>query len=106
MIARWFVGIMYLSGLILAYLWLMITFPGFINTDGTSESYHKWEQTTFFKVFSASITLWLALNVVSTIISIFAISKIYKTVKSVRITNNIVNFDYSSMILHTIVLIL
>lgn len=57
-------------------LFEMITFPGWLN-DGTFDEYFNWEQGKYNKSNNIWLYSWLILNIVSTLVAVIAIRKIF-----------------------------
>ena len=106
---KWFVIIMYSVAIITFYLILMISFPGYYDRDKTMQSYYKyknWLDNTYYKIAPISDYIWLSINLLSTLITIFAVIKIFKITASLRLTNSNVKLNKKILIAHVFVLCL
>lgn len=79
----------------------IFTWPGY-----QSSKYAEWELTTSLKLYQACSAFWLIINVLSTIITIYAIKKIFNTVQELCLSNSKVDIDRKTMSLHASVLVL
>ena len=72
---HWTGLLIYLIANIVMYLINILTWPGFSSTN-----FSLWESTTSNKLYQACSSFWLTINISSTIITIYAIKKIFNTV--------------------------
>ena len=106
---KWFVIIMYSVAIITLYLILMISFPGYYDSDKTMQSYYNyknWLDNTYFEIVPITDYIWLSLNLLSTLITIFAVIKIFKITATLRLTNSNVKVNKKTLIAHVLVLCL
>jgi hypothetical protein len=101
----YWIGIISFTSTIIA-LWflLIVTFPGYY-VDGSFDKVNQWNQNTYEPILFCSNMIWLSFNIASTIFTVFAILKIFDTVKELRKTNTKINLNSRTMILHCVVLI-
>ena len=106
---KWSVIIMYSVAMITFYLILMISFPGYFDNDKTMQSYYNynyWLDNTYYKIVPITDYIWLSINLLSTLITIFAVIKIFKITATLRLTNSNVKVNKKTLIAHVFVLCL
>ncbi len=96
------VGLMYLALQTVAFLVLIISFPGYNNE---RRSFKSWLQETFMPWFDAQNIAFCVLTIVSTVITIYSICKIFETSKQLSATNQNVHINLRTMICHSSLLI-
>lgn len=91
--------------LTLVGMWLyeIITFPGLVN-DGTRVKYHHWKDINE-KTLEYAGYFWLALTLLNTVVSLFAICKIFNTARQLAHSNVMTSVNQWAMILHAALLI-
>jgi hypothetical protein len=73
----WVVGISYVMGTTVVTVMEMATFPGWYSSDGTTDEFIAWFTGLAAKLSIAINTIWILQTIVSTIITIYAIGKIF-----------------------------
>lgn len=100
-----FIGVC-LYTIIMVVLWIniMVSFPRYSN-DGSLDLYNDWRDGTQMRIYETTVTFWLLLIILSTLISIHAITKIIRTAKVLSLHNTNVSFNIQTMKLHSVLLI-
>ena len=104
---KWSVIIMYSVAMITLYLILMISFPGYFDSEKTMQSYYyykNWLDNTYYKIVPITDYIWLSINLLSTLITIFVVIKIIKITETLRLTNSNVKVNKKTLIAHVFVL--
>ena len=87
----------------------MISFSGYFDNDKTMQSYYyykNWLDNTYYKIVPITDYIWLSINLLSTLITIFAVIKIFKITATLRLTNSNVKVNKKTLIAHVFVLCL
>ena len=84
----------------------MLSFPGWYDTNGSMSNEVEWNNTTFLDLITITDYMWLSLNFLSTVITIFAIIKILKITSTLSLTNSNVRVNKKSLIAHAFALCL
>ena len=87
------------------FVWIIVTCPGLVNF-GSFYEFNIWYATTGMKISLATNILWTVFNIVSTIITLFAMMKIFETVKQLKNMNSTLTINKRTMIAHIILMLL
>lgn len=74
---KWSLIITYIAAILGLTIALLISFPGYVDTQGSDAQYNSWYFSLQLYLTSSKIGLWLFVQVVSTVITIYAIQKQY-----------------------------
>jgi hypothetical protein len=102
----WGVGLAFLTTLTVLSLSIMITFPGYYDSNGSMDQGNDWFDGVGESFTLSSTTIWTALTITSTITTIYAIYKIFAINKVLSETNPNVKINKRSMVLHSTLLII
>ena len=84
----------------------MISFPGFYDNNGSMVNYYNWFDNINLKFATLLDYIWLSLNFLSLVITIFAVYKILKITSTLGLTNSNVKVNKKTFIAHVFVLCL
>lgn len=76
--------IFYLTSMTTLQCLIFVTFPGYVN-ENKSDEFWNWYDGYYFTIFLIQNAIWLAINLISTSITIYAIRVVYAVVS--RLTN-------------------
>jgi hypothetical protein len=82
----------------------MISFPGYDN-DGSLLEFKTWNNEVGDKVAWTIEDFWIVINLLSTIIVLLSILKIFKMVNEVRFTNPNLKFNTKAILMHVLLMI-
>lgn len=91
--------------MVITWLWLMISWPGWVS-NGTIVNANDYLTGTFIKLDHIQIYAWLSFSLVSTLITVVSIIKIFKTTSQLSNNNYNVKTNNNTMILHLSLLII
>lgn len=92
--------IIYSAAQIALYIWMIVTYPGYVN-DGTTDEFLVWLVNPFNKyMLNIGHLLWLVLNMGSCLVTIYALWVIFATVKNLATTRTNMALNKKSMMLH------
>ena len=92
---------LYTAAMVGMCLWGIFAFPGYLN-----ENFDVWFSEQYLSVYNATMALWFALNILSTLSSIYSIRKIFMTTKKLSEMNSNIKMNYLTLILHDIMITL
>ena len=95
----------YLASHTTCYVWDIVTCPGLVN-NGSFDEFNAWYLTTGEKIEIVTNMLWTIFNIVSTFIAIFAMIKIFNTVRQLKKMNSTFKINKRTMIAHIALMIL
>ncbi len=98
----YWIGIcLYCSLLLALYIWTVATVPLELN-----QSYFDWLEQQFQTINFIVHIVWLIFTLLSTFITIYAITTLQKTVKILQESNPNIQFNHFSMLMHGSLLVL
>ena len=90
----------YTLSMVVIWICVMLTFPGYVN-NGSTEQYLDWYYGPFYLITNF---IWLIITFSSTVVTIFAVCKIFSIAKELQSYNENVSINKNTMILHAILL--
>lgn len=98
----WIGSLVYTVAMVAFYLVITVAFPGYTDID----KYINWEVAVYGPYSQATTLLWLAMTVISTVVTIVAIWRLSSTVKWLANQNTNLDLNLSILVVHCIVLAL
>lgn len=81
-------------------IYSIILFPGY------NDKYEEWFYGQFIKIRLLTKSIWILINLVSTAVTVFAVIWLLQTIKTLRRTNQRIDLNKNSLILHSILLVI
>ena len=79
-VTEWAVIGVYTASIVGLWLWFILSYPGYVN-DGTTDEFNNWLEFRFYRYMNNSTHfLWLIIELISCIVTIYAIHSIFNTV--------------------------
>jgi hypothetical protein len=97
----WFGGICFVLCMITCWSILMITFPGWNDT-----KLIVWNLKTYYPITDWGNIIWAVFNILSTLLTIVGIYKIFKTLQLLKRYNPCLKTNYFQLTLHAFILTL
>jgi hypothetical protein len=102
----WGVGLGYSAAITVLIVWLMISFPGYYDVNGSMDQYSDWYYGLDTSLNQYIVSIWTALTIIETTITIYSVCKIFGINKELSLTNPNVKINKKTMVLHTTLLII
>ena len=100
---KWIVVLLYLNCVIIEYTLLLVSKNQLLSNETTSNSKLKQKIEA---IYFSTLSIWLFINLSSTVVAIFAITKIFRSVKVLQKANKDLKFNYFNLTIHCMLLIL
>lgn len=71
-----------------------------MGPDGTTKEYDTWYLLTFDTIYAKADYIWVSLTILNTLVSIYAIFKIFATAKKLSNTNMLTSVNKQAMMIH------
>ena len=102
----WGVGLAYATAITVLIVWMMVTFPGHYDSNGSLDQWDDWFYGLRYNLELSINAIWTTLTIASTITSIYAICKILAINKELSLTNPNFKINKKTMVLHSTLLII
>ena len=96
---------MYSAVLLTMYVWAMVSFPGYVNNKTLVES-DAWFEGTEHRLNLATLVFWTALNIISFVVTSYAIWKIRMSIKLLQVEDRKLKLNMGAMLIHLCMLLL
>jgi hypothetical protein len=83
-----------------------VSFPGLYDSSGSMDEYYEWSWGIGALLYRLITAVWNGLTIVSTVISVYAISQIFATNRALSKTNPAVKLNTKLMVLHLSLLLI
>jgi hypothetical protein len=101
----WAGGIFYTVAQTTVCIWMITANPGYFDADGSDEAYLAYRFGPFERFVTAVNSIWSALILVSTVLTIYAVFRIFQTTSILSANNPNVNVSNVKMVLHSSLLV-
>ncbi len=96
--------IVYSAIIFVLYCYMLIKFPGYVH-DGSLVQYQDWFLSTQYRIKIATLILWISMSFISTIITIYAIRKMFRIIDMLQKFNKNVDHNSRTVKIHSCLLI-
>jgi hypothetical protein len=100
----WAVGSVYSAAITALITWTMISFPGYVY-NGSLDRYYSWILGLYARLNFWVDVFWASINIMATLVTIYAICKIFATAKAVSSSDQSVNVNLKMMLMHACLLV-
>ena len=97
----WGVGLGYATVITVLFVWVMISFPGLYDSNGSVDQFYDWYYGLFLNLNLYVSSIWSILTIISTVTSIYAICKIFAINRELSLTNPNVKMSKKTMVFHS-----
>ena len=63
----WGVGLAYATAITTLNVWMMVSFPGYIDSNGTIDQWYDWVDGLYTNLYLSITSIWSTLTITSTI---------------------------------------